>query len=108
VVGPLEHEWIEYVEVLASTKDEAHDEAEVLMTRKGFVMESITIMPRPEKKVDAKDATPKALPPPAAAAPVRPTTPTQVWSGKPVEPEFETRFFTKYKDTPSVPKTEYV
>lgn len=98
VLDAHDNEWVEYVEVLASTKDEAYERAEEACTRRGLGMYAATVQALPEKKVPVQSVPALPAPAQAAAAPVRVTE----WKRKEPEPEFEMKFFTKYADLPRI------
>jgi hypothetical protein len=92
-------EWTEQVEVLASTKDEAEAAAEKVLAARGLDMYVCNPRPLPEKRVVANtDHPPRPVytPPPYPAWGAQRGGPPPA---KPKEPEWDSVYFTKYRDT---------
>lgn len=96
VVDKHDNEWIEYVEVLASTKSEAYSLADAACSRKGLALFSAQVLAMPEKKVLPKKDEVLALPPPP---PPKQEAARVTEFKPPVDPNFPIAFFTKYTDT---------
>jgi hypothetical protein len=84
VVDPHDNEWVTYVDVEASTKDEAERKARMVCGGRGLAAMHVFAQACPERKTKGEGSTPLALPPPPP---------------EDVEPFFEKVFFTRYVST---------